>query len=351
MKNKKSRVGITIAGAGIDYRCTLRDEPPRTFDVGVHPERAFAILETAQKWVNGTELTYAFYEGPDRQKAAMRASFKKWKDVGIGLKFREIAVVRDAMVRIAFANTGSWSYIGRAVLTIPKAEPTMNIGWDISQNNDTGIHEIGHTLGLPHEHQNPNAGIVWDEEAVYASLGGPPNNWDRAKTYHNIIRKIPRSTVQGSNWDPNSIMHYPFEAGLIREPAMYRTGLRPRGGLSADDKTWVKTFYPAMSDSAHPVLAPFQSTELVGKSGHQSNFRIEPTTSRNYEMRTFGPSDSVMVLYERSGKELVRIAADDDSGEDKNASIKLRLHAGRQYILRVRVMYSEPGEGCSLMVW
>ena len=30
--------------------------------------------------------------------------------------------------------------------------------------DDTALHGIGHTLGLPHEHQNPNAGIVWDVE-------------------------------------------------------------------------------------------------------------------------------------------------------------------------------------------
>ena len=53
----------------------------------------------------------------------------------------------------------------------------MNFGWDLTQPGeiDTAIHEIGHTLGFPHEHQNPHAGIVWDEEAVYAALAQPPN--------------------------------------------------------------------------------------------------------------------------------------------------------------------------------
>jgi hypothetical protein len=69
--------------------------------------------------------------------------------------------------------------------------------------DDTALHGIGHTLGLPHEHQNPNAGIVWDEETVYTSLGGPPNNWPREKTQWNILRKIEPDTVQGSYWDPD----------------------------------------------------------------------------------------------------------------------------------------------------
>ncbi|WP_265939207.1 M12 family metallopeptidase [Bacillus thuringiensis] len=45
----------------------------------------------------------------------------------------------------------------------------MNFGWYITRNPseiDTAIHEIGHTLGFPHEHQNTKSGIEWDEEAV-----------------------------------------------------------------------------------------------------------------------------------------------------------------------------------------
>ncbi len=35
------------------------------------------------------------------------------------------------------------------------------------------------------------------------------------------------STVEGSPWDPNSIMHYEFVAGLIQSPAEYSGGLPP----------------------------------------------------------------------------------------------------------------------------
>ena len=52
-------------------------------------------------------------------------------------------------------------------------ERTMNFGWDLttSYGHDTALHEIGHTLGFPHEHQNPTAGIVWNEPAVLAAWG------------------------------------------------------------------------------------------------------------------------------------------------------------------------------------
>ena len=50
-------------------------------------------------------------------------------------------------------------------------------------------HELGHVLGLYEEHQNPNSGIVWDEEAVYALMTGPPNHWTREQTQQTILRK------------------------------------------------------------------------------------------------------------------------------------------------------------------
>ena len=50
----------------------------------------------------------------------------------------------------------------------------MNFGWDLTPlgRSTTALHEIGHTLGMPHEHQNPFAGIAWDEETVYATSAG-----------------------------------------------------------------------------------------------------------------------------------------------------------------------------------
>ena len=61
-------------------------------------------------------------------------------------------------------------------------------------------------IGMEHEHQNPFAGIVWHEQAVYDSLAKPPNSWDHATTFHNILEKLTPQQVQGSAWDPDSIM-------------------------------------------------------------------------------------------------------------------------------------------------
>jgi hypothetical protein len=248
---------------------------------------------------------------------------------------------------------GAWSYLGRQILDRGANERTMNFGWDLlrtPREADTALHEIGHTLGLPHEHQNPNAGIVWDEEAVYAALAGSPNFWPRDKTFHNIIEKIPPDTVQGSNWDPDSIMHYPFERGLIKEPARYRNGLNPAPGLSARDIEWVRAFYPSLG-AVVPELRPFVSQPIQIMPGQQVDFLVNPDATRAYNFRTFGETDTVMVLFEKRDGEWRFLAGDDDSGQDLNAEFQARLVAGREYMLRIRLYWSNAGGGTAVMMW
>jgi hypothetical protein len=356
--------------------CSMPAVPERRLGAEVNPMRARAILENEFKWVNGTTLRYYFFDresdgahvlfadgtrewrpwrGAQAQQDVVRRAFAHWKAIGIGLDFKEVAAREEGEVRIGFMqDDGSWSYPGTYVLQIGPAERTMNFGWDLTRGEDgfdTALHEIGHAFGLPHEHQNPNAGIVWDEEAVYAALAEPPNRWTRDKTFHNIIRKLPPDSVQGSNWDPDSVMHYPFEAGLITAPERYRAGLRPRGGLSERDKAWVRTFYAPGDGQPLRELAPGRSEQLALRNGEQQDFEIRPDASRPYNLRTFGSCDTLMVLFAEQEGELRYQGGDDDSGEDRNASLRVRLTRGQRYVLRVRLKYSDLTSPPTVMMW
>lgn len=346
--------------------CTLREGVPRSFSPSVAGERLRLIRMNADKWVNGTLLRYAFFEntgqfkkwsGNDALKSQVRKAFKRWIDLGIGLKFEEAADRAQAEIRIGFeSGDGHWSYVGRQIHNEGQDDRTMNLDpTDGIASGDYGIdvacHEIGHTMGFPHEHQNPNAGIVWDEEAVYHDLGGSPNFWSREMTFHNIIRKIPADEVQGSSWDPDSVMHYSFKAGLILKPEKYNAGLQPAGGLSSRDKEWVKTFYPPLKSSDEEALPLLELRRLQIAAGQQRNFLLKPAASRYYEIRTFGQSDVVAVLFERANKSDIYVTADDDSGEDRNAYIRRRLNKDRTYVLRVRMYYAAASGETGVMWW
>ncbi len=352
--------------------------PERVLSQDVTPSRARAIMQTEYKWMNGTILHYYFFDNPNqdyeevilsdgstkkiswigdkKQADVVRKAFEHWKGVGIGLEFEEVFSREEAEIRIGFMEEdGSWSYIGTYNLKFGPNTRTMNFGWNLDDSNgfDTALHELGHALGLPHEHQNPNAGIVWDEQAVYAALSNPPNNWKPERTYHNIIRKLDPASVTGTDWDPDSIMHYPFEKHLIKQPAQYWTnGLKPKGGLSESDKAIVKRFYPPLKKEASwPKLMAGQSALLNIKNTEQQDFLIIPDATRYYNIRTFGACDTILALFEKENNEFRYRTADDDSGEDRNANLKIKLIRGHIYAIRVRLKYTDLSTPPIIMMW
>ena len=79
------------------------------------------------------------------------------------------------------------------------------------------LHEFGHALGCIHEHQNPEGGINWNLEAVYAFYAGPPNNWSQEETYRNIIQTYDESILHHTPMDGKSIMMYPVDPRLTTD--------------------------------------------------------------------------------------------------------------------------------------
>ncbi len=341
--------------------CAVPPTPDRVLAPDVDPYRASLIRYHEKKWVNGTVLHFLFFAEPadwrggTSQEQAVREAFQHWKDLGIGLQFEEAKSPQEAEIRIGFQRgAGSWSYLGRDAVdyVTDPAGRTMNVGWDVTTpyGRDTALHEVGHALGFPHEHQNPVAGIVWDVDAVTKEFSGPPNHWDKDKIRHNILRKIHPTAIEGSEWDPNSIMHYGFPAGLILRPERYQDEpLIPEPGLSPTDIKQVRAFYPPLRPSL-PELRPLRSATPTLGAGDQADFLVRPTESRHYVIQTFGAADSVLVLFEQIDGANHYVAADDDSGADRNASLCHRLVCGRTYVVSLRLYYASRSAEIALML-
>jgi len=161
--------------------CAVPRRPDPVIPEGLAFDRANAIVLGRAMWANGTVIHYHFFDrdgdggtvrfadgttrfvtwvGEPAQQDAVRAGFETWKDLGIGLEFREVGDRSEAEVRVGFMDfDGSWSYLGRDVLNQGMNARTMNFGWDLTTTygRTTALHEIGHTLGADN---CPNRGCV-----------------------------------------------------------------------------------------------------------------------------------------------------------------------------------------------
>lgn len=358
-KTKKSGGSGNAAGADL-YLCAQPLPAPVVLPADLLPEREFSIRIGAKKWVNGTVLHYHFLDRTsspmwkwiEAQKKVVRWAFGVWKAAGIGLTFVEVTDPSEAEIRIGCQQgAGSWSYVGTDNLKYSDLGRTMNFGWDLTTpwGNATALHEIGHALGLSHEHQNPKAGIVWNEAKVYQRFSAPPNSWDHDKIYNNIIKKLDPTQVQGSDWDPASIMEYPFPPGLIASPKPYDAqGIGENTALSASDRNWVKTWYPATN--APPPIGVMQFERLDSTAGGQTDFEFKPDATRKYRIQTVGEADCLLVVFEVREGEPRHFIAQDDSGSDENLSIRVKMVKGRTYVLRVRVNFVNSAQGVGLLI-
>ena len=244
-----------------------------------------------------------------------------------GLK--ALACYKD--IRIAFdPDDGAWSYVGTDNRGIPLDQPTMNLGF---MDGGTTAHEFGHAIGLAHEHQNPAGGMQWNEAAVIRDLSGPPNSWNEAQIRHNVLNKYRADQLNGTSFDPDSIMLYAFPGSWVQSGQ----GTHANEVLSAMDKAFIASARaypkaaPTIADAQEIVVnATRRTAAAIGKAGEEDLFRFQVKTGGTHIVDTRGPTDVVMKLFGPDSPTAV-IAEDDDSGVDTNASIRLNLLPGTYY--------------------
>lgn len=331
--------------------CSLPPRPDRWANLSAAElghERLSLVQKFSSRWALNTKITWAMQGGSlaDRQEVVRAAA--TWQSLIGGLQLVQVNTWEEAMVRIGFGNDGSWSYVGPDCLHIPKNEPTMEFGWSLATTwgKETALHEWGHALGAWHEHQNPRSGIVWDEAAVLAYFGGPPNNWSADMIQRNILTPLRLADTDGSAWDKDSIMHYPFEAGLITEPAYYRTHpLEPALGLSSLDKARMQLWYPGRTEPTSPsttALPRGSESVLVstgsGAAGKQYRFRVDVKAGECFKVETTGDADTLLVLLDMNENQ---VAADNDAGTGANAMIKRWQRTAESFFLDMRISWHD----------
>jgi hypothetical protein len=294
-------------------------------------------LQISKRWPVGSTLRVRFLEGTPQQHEIVRKFAPEWtRHANLRLEF---TTSPQAEIRIAFADDGSWSYIGTDCLGFPPNRATMNYGW---LDEGVVLHEFGHALGLIHEHQNPVGGIQWNKPAVYRDLGGPPNNWPPDVVDNNMFRTYDVDQINGTTLDPDSIMLYSFPASWT----LNGFSAKENNVLSAMDKEFIGSRGAYPGRSVGPPVVPVNGAAVegsIGVAGEEDLYRFSADSPAEYRIETAGATDVVMKLFGPNSQTTL-VGEDDDSGPGLNSRIVRTLQPGT-YFIQVRHYNSARGTG------
>jgi hypothetical protein len=204
--------------------------------------------------------------------------------IGLKLVFTE----EDGDIRISFDNRqGASSVLGIQCRLVPTNEPTMTLGWlDVT----TIIHEFCHALGMIHEHQNPfGKGIDWNIPKVVAWIQSTQRPaWDLYTICTNIFMKYNINSVNGSNYDPYSIMLYSYPPDVTNNNQATYRNIR----LSEQDKLWLSNIYP---QDGSPRKFPTRTGDLPESASKKTPEDLL-NQIRNISILGLSPSWSIFLI-------------------------------------------------------
>jgi len=155
-----------------------------------------SALNTGQKWAT-TSLTYYFVttddtttvddghtetirNWTDTQKDAMRAAVQAWEDVSALTFSEDGATYATADIKFYLIDDGSYPYLGHAYFPGSANKGQNYVAYSSADDTDfpvgsydwiTMIHELGHTLGLAHPHDDGGSSTLFPGVSSSSDLG------------------------------------------------------------------------------------------------------------------------------------------------------------------------------------
>ncbi len=231
-------------------------------------------------WREG-KYRYAFHKtkgGDSAFQSAVQSAMAKWIDCFVSPKKLEVIDVSGndhlyrlwhlglayiSVVQLSDKESGELGFRGQSSFPGQIPWQFIKIASDRSDDIKTMIHEIGHNLGLMHEHQRGDRDInvlgVWEK--------GP--QWLKFSGYDNY-------------YDINSIMHYDW----LSDP--WGNIACNSGYLSEQDKRFITRLY----DEENPYLSPIPVVNRITFKSY-SNMPVKVYDSFNADTLVFGNEVSI----------------------------------------------------------
>lgn len=200
---------------------------------------------TSYMWEQNKKLQVYFMEGSEELINKTLEFANIWNE-HCNVSFVRTKNRDKSHLRVAYKNTGCWSYIGNVALQINKSEPTINLEISNLPSNEPEfkrivLHEFGHALGLIHEHQSPPAEMKWKKSYVYRYFYFR-YGWNKQLVDTNLFDEYENYNKLYSTLDKKSVMAYylpkEFTENEMEFPLNYN--------LSKMDIDYIGKLYPKM---------------------------------------------------------------------------------------------------------
>lgn len=223
--------------------------------MAVLPPEHLALL-TSRYWSNkGVKLSVGFME-PIQDDLANRilSHFNAWSEWA-NVEFHRTKT--DPQIRVSRGEGGYYSYLGTDILHIPKDQQTMNLEAFTMQTPDSEFHrvvrhEIGHTMGLVHEHLRKELVARLDSQKTIAYFQ-QTQGWSPSMTTEQVLTPLDDAQLtETPTADEMSIMTYQLPGIITKD------GKPIIGGTDIDeiDKAFIAKIYPKAITPPPPPKPP-----------------------------------------------------------------------------------------------